>query len=77
MSEKMTRINLPGLPGGAGFMDWGEQTAEHMIEIMRKRADHMREIVEAIDAAADSDFKIDVVRGSVVQYFVRNIQPGQ
>ncbi len=77
MSDKLTRINLPGLPNGEGFMEWGEQTPEHMIDIMRRRAMHMRVVANAIDAAADADFKIDVVRGSIVQHQVKSLQPGR
>lgn len=77
MSEKLTRIRLAGLPNGEGYQEWGEQTAEHMIAIMRRRAMHMRVVANAIDAAADEDFEIDVVRGSIVQRPVRNIQPGR
>lgn len=77
MSSKMTRITLPGLPHGDGFMDWDECSAESMIAMMRHRAAHFRRVADAIDTAADSDFKIDVVRGSVVQHHIRNIQPGK
>lgn len=77
MSEKMTRINLPGLPQGDGYMDWGECPADAMILIMRRRAAHMREVADAIESASDDDFKIDIVRGSHVQHFVRNVQPGR
>lgn len=77
MSEKLTRIALSSLPMGEGYLDWGEQSAEHMIALIRHRAAHFRKVADAIDAAADDDFKIDIVRGNCVQHHVRNIQPGR
>jgi hypothetical protein len=77
MSRLLTRILLPGEPHGHGLMDWGELTAEEMIGQYRRHAAYLRKQVEAIEAAADSDFKIDVVRGSQVEHHVRSIQPGR
>jgi hypothetical protein len=58
-------------------MDWGELPVDEMIRQYRAHAAHLREQVEAIEAAADTDFKIDVVRGSAVQHHVRNLQLGR
>lgn len=77
MAAKMTRILLPGLPSGEGYLDWDERTPEEMISIMRRRAAHFRMVADAIDGAADADFKIDIVRGSIVQHHIRNLQPGR
>lgn len=74
MADKMTRIYLPGMSMGEGYMDHGERSAEAMINIMRLRADHMRDCVALIDAADDTDFQIDVVRGPYVQHHIREVQ---
>lgn len=77
MSRKMTSIHLPGLLMGEGYMDNDECTAESMIAIMRHRAAHFRKVADAIDAAADEYFKIDVVRGVHAKHLIRNLQPGR
>jgi len=77
VSAKMTRILLPGLPSGEGYLDWDERSIEDMVSIMRRRAAHYRMVADAIDRAADEDFKIDIVRGSIVQHHIRNLQPGR
>jgi hypothetical protein len=58
-------------------MDWGDLPAEEMIKQYRAHAAHLREQAEAIEAAADQDFRVDVVRGPAVQHHVRNLQPGR
>lgn len=75
MSEKMTRIDLPGQRDWPGLMDYGER--DDMIAQARLHSAHLRKQADNIDAAADSDFKIDIVRGIHVQHHVRNIQPGR
>jgi hypothetical protein len=74
MSEKLTRLRLPGQKIFPGIMDWGEKTAEQMICIARRHAARLRAEAEAIESAADSAFQIDVVRGSAVQHHVREVQ---
>lgn len=73
MSEKLTRITIPGHAGG-GIMDWGEKSASEMVGQIRRHADRLRADVAAIDAASDGDFQIDVVLGSCVQHHVREVQ---
>lgn len=75
MTEKLTRIRVPDAKAHVGLMDWGE--CDDMIAQIRRHADWLREQVAAIDACADSDFEIVVVRGSVVQHHVRTIQAGR
>lgn len=76
MTEKLTRICLPGLNGpGAGLMDWGEHSYEDMRKQLRARAASMKEEAEAVLAAPDDAFKVTVVRGSIVQHFVRDVLP--
>lgn len=54
MTEKLTRICLPGLNGpGAGLMDWGEHSYEDMRKQLRARAASMKEEAEAVLAAPD------------------------
>lgn len=77
MSEKMTRITLPGQKSWIGFQDWGEVPTEKMIASVRRMAEDMKKQVQEIEAASDEDFKIDFVRGPLVQHFIRNIQPGR
>lgn len=77
MGDKLTRIRLPGLPNREGFMDWGEHQPSVMISAMRRRAAHMREVADAIDAASDEDFEIAVIRGPCVQHMVRMVQAGK
>lgn len=72
MSEKMTKIRVPGKKN-VGFGDWGERTRAEMVQTFRNYADHLREQVEAIDATKDEDFEIRVVRGVHVEHFIKNI----
>lgn len=73
MSDKLTRIKLPGNKS-VGFQDWGEKTASEMVKTIRGYAATMREMVEAIEKASDDEFQIDVIRGPAVQHFVREVQ---
>lgn len=76
MSEKMTRILLRG-SRSSGLMEWGELSAEQMIAQYRDYAAHLRKQAEDIEAAADFDFAIDIVRGPHVQRHVRTVQQGR
>jgi hypothetical protein len=77
MSRKLTRILLPGQRGYGGLMDWGELTAEEMIRQFRAHAANLRKQAEAIEAASDDDFRVDVVRGAHKEELIRNLQPGR
>lgn len=74
-AQKMTRIRLPGLSGGAGLMDYGELSHAEMVEKIRDHARHNKANADAILAAADEDFEVVILRGVHVQYFVRNVLP--
>lgn len=74
MSEKLTSISLPGQYAFGGLMDWGERSAADMIQQVKKHAKHLREQADMIDEAADSEFQIDVVRGSLIRRHVREVQ---
>lgn len=74
MSEKMTRIRVPGSKNSdAAFMDYGELTREEMVKAIRARADYLREVVSEIDATADSEFEVDIVRGPWAQHHIRRV----
>lgn len=74
MSEKLTRIRLPGSKAYKGLLDWGDKLPDEMIIQARSYAAHLRAQAEEIEAAADSEFQIDVVRGSLVQHHLREVQ---
>lgn len=75
MSEKLTRIRLPRVQAGRGLLEWGEKTRSEMIAIYRKNAQCDFDAASKILHARDSDFEIDVVRGSIVQHFIRKALP--
>lgn len=74
MAEKMTRITLPGQKCWTGIMDWGRIEPEKMIQQARAYAAHLREQAAAVETAADEDFQVVVVRGSLVQHFMETLQ---
>ncbi|CAN7496397.1 hypothetical protein LJR231_003488 [Phyllobacterium sp. LjRoot231] len=65
MSEKMTRVRLPGSKF-KGLMDWGEKSHAEMVAQVRRHAQHQMEEAQAALAAADTDFQVDLVRGPYV-----------
>jgi hypothetical protein len=77
MSDKLTSISVPGQPGGDGWMDWGEKTVAEMVAQYRAYAADLRRRVEAIEACADDDFAVHIVRGRVLQNPVRTLQVGR
>lgn len=77
MSRKLTEIMLPGAKPSVGLGEWDEQTAETMVAKLRAYAVHLRAQAEAVEAAADDDFKIHVISGSIARRHVRSIQPGR
>lgn len=74
MSEKVTRLNIPGQRDFPGWIEHSEQSAAYMIDRARKHADVLRAMAAAIDAASDADFQIDIVKGPYVQHHVRELQ---
>lgn len=74
MSEKLTRITLPGQTEFKGLMDWGKHTLSEMVAMARDHAAILRAEADAIDFAADADFQVDVVRGAIVQHHVETLQ---
>lgn len=74
MSDTMTRIRLQHNPN-AGFMDWGVQTHEHMVALIKKHAQFEFDRAQAILNADPVEFEVTVVRGPIVQKFVRKVEP--
>ena len=72
MTEKLTRISVG--KKGSGILQWGEVPVEEMITRFRNHAAALRREAEEIETAANEDFQIDVVRGSVVQRHVKTLQ---
>jgi len=77
MSEKLTRIRLAKPTAFNGLMDWGVCSVEQMLAQARAYSAHLRREADAIDAAADDDFEVCVVRGSVVQHHLETLQEGR
>lgn len=75
MSDKMTRIRLPGLQHGRGWLEWGEKTRQEMIHEYKTQAYRDRDAAIRIIEADARDFEIDVVRGPIVQHFIRKALP--
>lgn len=76
MSEKLTRIRLRHSRSHCtGLMDWGEHTFEEMVQQIRAKAQRELEAAQAILEADDVDFDVAIVRGSIVQHFVREVTP--
>lgn len=82
MSAKMTRIRLkksliPENFGGGSFglMEWDEQTFEHMMQEIRRKAYHDKKVAELILAANAEDFEVAVVRGPWAQHHIKDIFP--
>lgn len=60
MSDRMTRISLPG---SCGIADYGRRTPTEMIKLIRQYAEREKREAEAILAASDSDFLIETYVG--------------
>lgn len=74
MSSLLTRITLPKQKVWTGLLDWGCLTPEDMIRQARSYAAHLRAQADAIDSAADEDFRVVVVKGAHVQRHQRTLQ---
>lgn len=74
MTEKMTRLTLPGQKAFSGIKDWGEKTPQEMIAQARAYAAHLRAQAEAIEKSTDANFQVDLVRGQHVERHIRTLQ---
>ena len=76
MSEKMTVISLPGCDW-PGFMDYGEVNAAKLIaDVQKHAANEIQQLQQVVDADL-KDFRIELVRGKVVQRRIKIIQSGK
>ena len=76
MTERMTGIMLPGVPG-AGIQDYGRKTVPEMVAQLRDHARRKKAIADAILAAADEDFFVSTYLGSIVERDRTVIQQGR
>lgn len=74
MSEKMTRIKIPGERGGLGLLDWGEKSPSEMISMIRTHFKQNLIDAERMLSYSDDDFQVDIVRGPAVQHLIRSLQ---
>lgn len=74
MSDILTRIFAPGCKQFSGLQDWGRKTPDEMISQIRSYAKSLQAEAEAILAIEDHEFQVDVVRGSIVQHHVKELQ---
>lgn len=77
MTDKLTRIKIPGQRSGWGLMDWGKKSPAEMVAQMRSYAEELRAHAAAIDATRDEDFCIQIVLGSAKQAVSETIQEGR
>ena len=73
MSEILTRVLLPNSKYN-GYQVRGRVTAKEAIDIARRVALSDRDEAEACLSALDSDFQVDIVRGSVVGKKIKTLQ---
>jgi hypothetical protein len=73
MSDILTRLRLPNSPS-CGIMDWGRKSADEMIAAARKHGERLKAEGEALLNAPDEAFQIDIVRGSIVEHHVKELQ---
>ena len=73
MSEILTRLFLPNAPGG-GISDWGRKSVSEMIAAARKHGERLLAEGEAFCSAPDDAFQIDIVRGSIVEHHIMELQ---
>jgi hypothetical protein len=76
MSDLLTTIRLPGARD-SGLADWGRKTVPEMIA--QYRAYHQARLeteMLALDAL-DEDYRVTIVRGSVINKHVETLQEGR
>ena len=77
MTERLTKIELPGPSAFKGLLEWGNMAPVYMVKQARDLSRHLRAQADAIDAAADADFRVTFVDGSVIQRHVKTLQEGK
>ena len=73
MSEILTRIMIPGCHG-SGLSEWGRKSVSEMVKSAREYGALLKKHGEELLNAKDSEFQIDIVRGSIVQHHVKELQ---
>lgn len=76
MTERMTSIDLPGVPD-SGAADWGRKSPADMIAILRQKAAHDKATAEAIMSASDDDFYVQTYTGVYRQRNHEVLQQGR
>lgn len=72
MSDIMT---VATAPGGGGLMEYGRLTRAEIIQKTREMATYEKAKMERIVATPDSEFKVNVVRGRLVQHLIERLEP--
>ena len=76
MSDKTTTITLPGQHKWGGIQDWGHKTASEMLAAMKRDCTHLKEQIEILETAKESDFRITQQVGVYVSRNQRVLQEG-
>lgn len=77
MTALLTRVTLPGAKACKGIMDWGKIPVTDMIAQLRQHAAHLRAQADEIEAAADADFRVDLVEGVHRNRLIEVFQEGR
>jgi hypothetical protein len=75
MTDIYTRIQIRGAKHSSGLMDWGVKTHADMVAHLRAYAEQQLAEAQEVLATPDSGFDVDIVRGCMVQHFVRKVLP--
>ena len=73
MSEIVTYIGLPSLRSGEGLGEWGRKTRAEMISLFKHQAALDKATAEKVLAESDDEFRVRVVRGTLVQHLVEEL----
>lgn len=76
MSDKTTTISLPGQHSWCGLQEWGHKTVGEMLAAMKQDYAHLKEQIEILEAAKESDFRITQQIGVHVSRNERVLQEG-
>lgn len=76
MSDRMTSVQLEGHSNGDGWAEYGLQTPEKMIQIIRARAARDKALAEQILSAPDDVFTVQTYVGSRVMRDRKVLQQG-
>ena len=71
----MTGIHLPSLGAGSGYQEYGRQTRERMIHVLRRNAEIAKEEAERILSAPDDEFVVETYLGPIVMRHRETVHP--